>query len=527
MELRPYQSAAVEQAIASIDDHPLIQIGTGGGKTEIAFDLIRRLSVPTVWLTHTRTLVTQTHRRMTEAGFRAGIVMADWPRDPLAKIQVCSVQTMMRRLPLRNVGLVLNDECHRALSKGWLTVLSHYPNAHRVGLTATPIREDGQPLGSIFGCIVNTITNQELVDAGYLVNPIVFVPSRPNLKGVAIRNGDYAPEALEERCNTAVLVGNIVAEWMKRCADLPTIVFAVGVKHSIAITERFNEAGVPWVHLDAKSPTDVRTKAFADLAAGTIKGISNCNLIAEGFDLPMVSCVVDAAPTASIARFLQKIGRGARACVGKTHAVVLDMAGNHLVHGRMTDPREWSLDDEIKAARKPSAKERACRKCSLLLPVRVPVCPNCGFVFPLRPRTVREVDGELVGLGAEREVVSFGDRREFWERIEAERVARNWKPGASHHKYLARFHVAPVVVNGRLVNTDAPTDEERREVFKKFAREVLARDSIKVGYAAARYKAIFGSWPPWAWGQALEKKRAEVQAQRAASASPLTATSSG
>lgn len=514
--LRPYQEEAVAEAIARLSEAPLVQVGTGGGKTEIATEVIRRVSAPTVWLTHTRTLVTQTHARIVGSGLRAGIVMADWPRDPLAPIQVCSVQTLMRRLPLRDVGLVVLDECHRSLSPGWLKVISHYPEAKRVGLTATPIREDGQPLGSLYGCIINPVTNRELVDLGFLVDPIVFVPGRPNLKGVAIRNGDYAQEALEERVNTSVLVGNIVTEWLKRCASLPTIAFAVGVKHSLAITDRFLEAGVPWVHLDAKSPTHVRKKAFADLAAGTIKGISNCNLITEGFDLPMVSCVIDAAPTASIARFLQKIGRGARACVGKSHAVVLDMAGNHLVHGRMTDPREWSLTDEIKPARKPSAKERACRKCAILLPVRVPVCPNCGFVFPLRPRTIHEVDGELVGLDSTREVVSFADRQAFWDRLEADRVARGWKPGASYHKFLARFHVAPVVVNGRLVNTDSPTDDDRREVFKKFAREVLARDSIKVGYAAARYKATFGSWPPFRWTTALEKKREEIRASRLA-----------
>lgn len=503
MPLRPYQTEAVELAIRHLAASPLVQIATGGGKTEVGFEIIRRVSKPTIWLTHTRTLVLQTHRRLVDAGFHAGIVMADWPRDRLAPVQVCSVMTMVRRFPMHGVGLCVLDEAHRSLAKSWRKVIDAHPEALRVGLTATPQRDDGMPLGDIYGTIISTVTARELCDLGFLVDPIVFVPGRPDLRGIAVRHGDYAPEALEARMNTSILVGNAVKEWLARAPNRPTLAFAVGVHHSRAVAERFREAGVPAVHLDADSPTSERERAFADLRTGAIKVISNCNLVSEGFDLPAIECVLDLAPTTSIVRFLQKIGRGARACVGKSGSVIIDCAGNHLVHGRMCDDREWSLDSRIAPKKKPLKREKPCKRCHLLLPVHARTCPNCGYTFEVTPRAVTEVEGDLVALGTAREAAPFEVRRDFWNSLEAERVSRGYKEGWAAHRYLARYHAWPVVVDGRLVNTDSPSDAERQEVYKRFARDVLQK-GYDYKYPAARYRSIFGKWPPYEWGLKLK-----------------------
>ena len=86
--------------------------------------------------------------------------------------------------------------------------------------------------------------------------------------------------------------------------------------------------------------------------------------------------------------------------------------------------------------------------------------------------TVLEWSGNLFDVGA------FWPGRS-WDAIEAERVSKGYKEGYAAHRYLARFHSWPVVVGGRLVNTESPSASEEQEVFKRFAREVrLLREQV-------------------------------------------------
>lgn len=53
-----------------------------------------------------------------------------------------------------------------------------------------------------------------------------------------VERGDFEA-ALAERVNTAQLVGDIGAHWLKLAEHRPTVCFAVGVTHSIAIRDEF------------------------------------------------------------------------------------------------------------------------------------------------------------------------------------------------------------------------------------------------------------------------------------------------
>jgi superfamily II DNA or RNA helicase len=61
---------------------------------------------------------------------------------------------------------VFVDEAHHAAAATYQKVLKRYPSAKVVGLTATPYRLDGKPLGDMFDVIVESVKPSKLIEQG-------------------------------------------------------------------------------------------------------------------------------------------------------------------------------------------------------------------------------------------------------------------------------------------------------------------------------------------------------------------------
>jgi hypothetical protein len=77
---------------------------------------------------------------------------------------------------------------------------------------------------------------------------------------------------------------------------------------------------------------------------------------------------------------LQQIGRALRPFEGKQKTIILDHAGNSLIHGHVLQNREWSLDS-IKRDKKKQANITECPKCYSVWEGKPSKCLNCGFDF--------------------------------------------------------------------------------------------------------------------------------------------------
>jgi DNA repair protein RadD len=125
--------------------------------------------------------------------------------------------------------------------------------------------------------------------------------------------------------------------------------------------------------------------------------------LTTGFDAD-VRCIIDAQPTKSRIRFVQKIGRGLRTAGAKDRLIILDHAGNHLRLGRVTDIHQAHLDDGEKREGS-ERKERAeplpklCPECRAVLAYKARECSACGAQI-ISITEVDEVEGELVEFGS-------------------------------------------------------------------------------------------------------------------------------
>lgn len=491
MNLRPYQSSAIEAVKSALHNRPVLAAPTGSGKTVMMSSLVRDLDCPTLWLVHRRELVAQAAAALRGLGLSVGLILAGEPKSPRARVQVAAIQTLARR-EFPPAELIVIDESHHATARTYRRILSAYPNAKILGGSATPFRLDGKGLGDVFGEIVVAATARELIELGFLVKPVTYAPAAPDLSNVNIQAGDFNLGELGAAMTKPKLVGDIVETWVQRAHGRRTVCFAVNIEHSRAIVDAFNSSSSPgWEHLDGTTPKWERDGILARLRSGRTVGVSNCMVLTEGWDLPALEVAIVARPTASLNLHLQMLGRIMRAAPEKLGAIVLDHAGNTIRHGQVDKEIAYSLDGY--ARDKEPASNKTCPGCYMVIDIRGQVCPGCGHVFGGTPREITHVPGELVEF-QERPRPSLPVQQEAWAAIESQRKNWGYKEGWSYYRFADRFGFKPTVFDGEIYDPATCGISMKHRVFDSLSRTGESR-GYKSGWAAHQYRQIFGVWP--------------------------------
>lgn len=406
MSLRPRQLQAIEalrQAYREGKRAPILVAPTGFGKTHTSAEIIRSAVARghRVWfLAHLREILDATSGKLTAEGIDHGFIMAGKPEDDSKPVQVAMVQTAVRRLGrYTKPDLIVIDEAHLAVAETYRSVVEDCGTPRLLLLTATPIRLDGRGMREVADIIVPTCGTAELIAEGLLAPVRYYAPSRPDLSGVRTIAGDYAKGDLAKAMNKPSITGDAVAHYQKLAHGRPAVAFCTSIAHANATADAFRQAGYSAVAISGDSKPEERDEALHGLNAGDIDVVCNCALWVAGVDAPAIGCIIMLAPTKSLTKYLQSVGRGLRTHPGKTDCIVLDHAGNAFTHGLPTEPREWSMDGAKKRTRDAEAVEpvKQCEQC-YFVHTPAPVCPNCGHVHPVKERKIKQTEGDLAEL---------------------------------------------------------------------------------------------------------------------------------
>lgn len=455
MLLRPYQQdlvSALRVSYATGHKAPLVVLPTGGGKTYF-FSYVAEQAVArgnrVCILVHRQELLLQASRSLRSMGIAHGLIspMFNMNNEP---VQVASVQTLIRRLKRQTLpfDLIVSDEAHHAVAGSWRKILDQYPNAKVLGVTATPIRTDGQGLSEIFDDLIVGASMATLIDMGYLVRPVVYAPpTAVDLSGVRKRGGDFDAQQLTERMDKPTITGSAVEHYKRLCAGKPAIAFCASVAHAQHVAEQFRQAGFKSVSLDGTMLDTERKAAIDGLANGSIHVLTSCDIVSEGTDIPVVEAAILLRPTQSTGLYLQQVGRALRAAPGKTHATILDHVGNVLRHGMPEEHRDWTLDGIAKpAAANDNDKPMLLKQCERCYAVfkPSPVCPQCGHIHVTKEKQIAETEGELQQVDpAVIEAMRREQRREIGkartlEDLQKIAKERGYSKGWAYHVYRAR-----------------------------------------------------------------------------------------
>lgn len=419
IQLRDYQTSLLQGLFEAWKVHRRVmaQLPTGGGKTVIFSFLANEVAHHgdrVLVLAHREELITQAAAKLESVtGKPVGIIKAGYSPSPLYPIQVASVQTLINRLrDWPDFGLVVIDEAHHSTAKTYRKILDAYPNSYQLGVTATPIRTDGSGFVDLFDALVTGPTVADLIAAGHLSRFKMLGAKAMETKGVRTVAGDYSASGLEKANNVVELSGDLVEAYQTHCPDRRCLVFAISVAYSQAIAARYNAAGIPAIHLDGETPSEIRKEALARFAAGEIKVISNCALFGEGLDIPALEAVQIARPTKSLGLWLQMVGRALRPAEGKDFAILLDHTKNHMIHGLPTRKRRWTLEGVETA------------------PANVRQKRN-GEIEEVEPTAIEEAPAQLVEV---KELA--GPWGEWWGDILAAQQSRNYKQGWLYYQVV-------------------------------------------------------------------------------------------
>jgi len=363
MILRGYQQELISNTRNSFHNfkRPLVVLPCGAGKTVCFADMaskhIRKFNGYVWFLVHRRELIQQTELVFKEFGIS---------RD---NVFIGMVQTVTRNLDkYKRPTLIIFDEAHHAKAKTWTNIIDHYKDVPMIGLTATPCRRDGKPLGDIFDVMVQGVESDWLIEHNFLAEYDYYAPPVTNMewkmKGVDYDLSDVTASLLKSK---------IYGEIEKYISlERKTIIYSPSIEFSKSLCERIGAT-----HFDGNTPKAEREKIVTAFKEGKIRILSNVDLIGEGFDVPDCDCVILLRPTMSLSLYIQQSMRCLRP--GKK-AVIYDLVGNVYRHGMPTEKRAWSLVKRISRKRSAEADVlvRQCKKCRLVYSGNLRICPYCG-----------------------------------------------------------------------------------------------------------------------------------------------------
>lgn len=427
--LRDYQHRAVDDVRGEFQSGKravLLVSPTGSGKTVVFCHIARATAARNkrvMILVHRQELIDQCSRTLTENGVEHGLIAAGRNMNQMHTVQVASVQTLARRLSDTVApDLIVCDEAHHSCSKTWKDTLSHFSSARVLGVTATPERLDKRGLGEVFNSLVMGPSPAFLISQGYLSRPVYFAP--PGLVDTsAIRTtaGDFNRHDTAEAMDKPKITGDAVAHYGKLCPGVPAICFCITIEHARHVAAEFRNAGWRADTIDGSLSDFDRRDRVAALADGRLHVLTSCEIVSEGFDLPVAVAAILLRPTKSLGLHLQQVGRVLRPVYApgqaldtpddrlsamragpKPQAIILDHVGNLHRHGLAEDEREWTLEGETRRAKKDDGllplTNKQCPKC-YAMHAPAPSCPHCGEVYDTK-RMIQQVAGELVPLNA-------------------------------------------------------------------------------------------------------------------------------
>lgn len=438
---RPYQ-AEIERQIDECMDNlvraMLVVSSTGSGKsglTAYLLDKFARQGKRCLFAVHRRTLVQDIVGRVTaHTDLPISVILPGEQYDAGSLIHIGSIQSVMARkrrgFNFGDFDILIVDEAHLVNSKAgdYKTLFDQHPKSTIIGFTATPIRRKNRGLGDIFKSLIQTLTYPDAFRDGWLVPARYFIASSPDLSSVKIKMDEYDELDLANIMNKPKLIGDAVEHYYNYANGKRAVCFAVNVKHSLAMCESFNEAGIPAAHMDANTPDVERQAIFKAFNSGEILVLTNVGVLSTGVDLPLLEVVIDCQPTKSLALYMQKLGRGLRTSPGKLNVLYFDHANNYDIHGDIADYNEWTLETSVgKGAKKDEGgstkekkllkKEINCEYCGHTF-IAARYCPQCKEVVEYKkyPEYIDHTDDQLIEVNGsiKKEKKSTSKEKEDW-----------------------------------------------------------------------------------------------------------------
>lgn len=316
----------------------IIVMPAGSGKTQTALELIAKLELKTLWITHTIDLLNQSYDRAKNNFENIGLgKIANGKINIGTHITFATVQTL-KSIDLQEYAdvwdCIIVDECHRvcgtpAKAGMFYKVINKLIARYKYGLTATPYRNIKGTERAMFCLLGKTIIELEKDIIGDRIIPATIIKVQTDFNEI--------PEECEETDGTIKYANlttalsedeernNIILDILNSCKNNYTLVLTDRVKQMYDLKNKLGYGNV----IDGKTKKDIREKAIQEVREGKEKVLfATYGLAKEGLDIPRLDRLILASPHRDKATIIQSIGRIERKFEGKDKPICYDLVDN-------------------------------------------------------------------------------------------------------------------------------------------------------------------------------------------------------
>lgn len=382
--LREYQQSAVKKILQSWENYNqsvMLQMPTGTGKTRLFVALINFLTVTKaeafkikgkpkfLIITHREelvgqisdTLISHYHLRHRILGKdktiteNTDVENPSQEADKMDSIYVSSIQYLSRQLKNKtseihnlHFDFIIIDEAHHSLADSYVLLWKSYPQAYKLGVTATPYRLKGQGFTGLYDTLIESMKVLEFIEQGYLADYRFFTVSSKQAALQKVNRltkfnagGDYLVKDLQEIYANNQEIAFLYDCYKEHAEGKKGIIYAVNQLHAEMIAEYFSLKGVNIANIDSKTAKGRRRELIEQFRNGDLQVLVNVELFGEGFDCPVIEFALLARPTKSLAMYLQQVGRALRPTSNGNKVVILDCVGLYNRFGLPEKERNW------------------------------------------------------------------------------------------------------------------------------------------------------------------------------------------
>jgi superfamily II DNA or RNA helicase len=344
--LRQYQHDIVEQCIERYNEggkRVQFVVATGLGKTVIAAEVLSRLIKQglrrALVLCHAQDLALQLEQSFwpqLEKSISTRVFFEGSMPKVYDGVNFGLYQSFSNHLngiePL-DYEIVIVDEAHHALARGFRSCLTYLQPRFLIGMTATPWRGDGESIDILFGVPVARVSLVDGMQMGFLaqVNYLAYCDTVDWHHVGEMTNGTMTIRDLNKRLFLPQRDEAIVEELQHQCSNIVNprvIVFCASIEHCTRFANHLSSL-TSWTCKPVSGINKIeRHRTLAEFAAGKIQAVTAVDVLNEGIDVPDVNTLVFLRSTHSRRVFIQQLGRGLRLSPGKESVLVLDFVSD-------------------------------------------------------------------------------------------------------------------------------------------------------------------------------------------------------
>lgn len=366
--LRPHQIEAKAKIFDAWSkyDSVMLQMPTGTGKTYLFTSLINDIintyklahkDIKILIVVHRTELLDQISATLNKFGIAHGFIQGAREQYLWKRVQVGSIMSLLTDKNYYNVcrqkfDYIIVDEAHHSLADTYIRLFGLFPNAKKLGVTATPWRLNHESFLSLYQYLIVSpqiswfINNNLLSDFDYVSIKQDSEVQRLVDRSEVVSTGDFSNVDLDNTFNNQRIRSKLYESYLQFANGRKGIIYAINKCHAAKIAELYSSHGVKAMAIDCDTPRDVRQEMITAFKNGEISVLVNVDIFTEGFDCPDVNFIQLARPTKSLSLYLQQVGRGLRIVEGKEKTIILDNVGLYNYFGLPDANRKWQYHFE-------------------------------------------------------------------------------------------------------------------------------------------------------------------------------------